>query len=236
MSLLEKIRKLGELEGIKNSNLVFEIAEFVLDEHKDHGSYDLTLKYNPNKDTIDVIYLKCTASEIVDTDQCSHNYSELPSDALRSIIYMEGLDETDLTRRERKRLVKDKERGANLLRRINEVSELFDIDKSKLITEEVYHFLRKHKDHGNYEMKLFYYPHKEFIEEVGLRCDALNLFDARQCIHNNPLIPLPFSHFSIIYLKYDYKTLDLELQKLAREENNWSKILKYERDFYGTKK
>ncbi|MDP3992224.1 MAG: hypothetical protein U1B79_00915 [Candidatus Pacearchaeota archaeon] len=63
MDLIERLKKIAEVEGIPESDLILDEARFFMREHRGHGCYDIQLFYDENS-VLYSIDLKCRATQI----------------------------------------------------------------------------------------------------------------------------------------------------------------------------
>ena len=73
-------------EKIDPSSLRLERLKGFFEEHGDHGSYDLVLSFDSKG--LASIYIHCTAFDLVDTAQCSHQNPDTPADHKDLEIYL----------------------------------------------------------------------------------------------------------------------------------------------------
>ena len=84
MDLIDKIKKIAEMEGVDKSELILEEATFFMEEHEGHGHQTLMLEYEAGR--LSYIGLYCASNCL---EECSQNLnSDLPDViAADSIIY-----------------------------------------------------------------------------------------------------------------------------------------------------
>ncbi len=90
MDLTDKIRTLAKLEGVEDSDLILDEVYSFSKEHEGHGSYEITMRYNPDK-TIESMVLQCTANNLIYTYKCPHKNLGVPTEFSFSIIYQKNI-------------------------------------------------------------------------------------------------------------------------------------------------
>lgn len=85
--LIERIKNIARIEGIDESKLILEEAEYFLKAHEGHGNHSIEIGYDRKNENVESIRLLCSASDLVHTNECPHNNKEIPAELMDSIVY-----------------------------------------------------------------------------------------------------------------------------------------------------
>ena len=102
VDLIDRLKVIAEKEGIPESDLILDEAEFFIREHEGHGVYQLRLDYGG--DILESIEIECFATE-VDESECLHTNSECVEESYSIIYSRRPVDEIKYQRERRERIL-----------------------------------------------------------------------------------------------------------------------------------
>lgn len=110
-------------------------------------------------------------------------------------------------------LPNQRSQGKGLIERLKQIAREEGIPETDLIWDEAHHFLKEHRGHGIYDMKLGC-NQDGTLEWIELECQANEIVDTYKCIHQNPETGSELC-YSIIYGRR--ATLEMDAQRERRE-------------------
>ena len=103
VDLIDRLKAIAEKEGISESDLILDEAEFFMREHEGHGVYQLRLDYERN--VLDSIEIECFATG-VDESECLHTNSEYAEESYSIIYSRRPVDEIKYQRERREKILR----------------------------------------------------------------------------------------------------------------------------------